>query len=200
MNLSPPLGRRERKKIQTRQALLVHARALMAERGVGATRIEDITARTDVAKGVFYNYFKSKEDLVAELVQEGMEALFVNFLLPFPDGQDMAAKVRHAARAHRRFFAAHPEHLLLFHQARGLLKTRVGCSEKLSAVFRAYLERLAAGLFSGNDTGGKALALAAVVGGALSGSISYSIAADLAMEGEVVDEILSRGVEAICKK
>lgn len=172
----------------------------MAELGVGATRVEDVTARADVAKGVFYNYFESKEELVAELVQEGVAELFANFLLPFPQDPDTVQRVRHASSAHRRFFNEHPEHLLLFHQARGLLKTRMGRSEKLANVFRTYLEHLAAGLFPKIESPAGTLHLAAVIGGAVAGYTSFLIAAGLSGAEENVDEILALGMERFFEK
>ncbi len=43
------------------------AQGLFLEQGVGATTIEQITKRADVAKGTFYLYFSSKEDVLAGL-------------------------------------------------------------------------------------------------------------------------------------
>jgi AcrR family transcriptional regulator len=61
------LSRRERKKQETRQRLLESALALFRENGYDETTVEDITERTDVAKGTFFNYFPSKEALLSEL-------------------------------------------------------------------------------------------------------------------------------------
>ena len=69
------VGRRERKKEVMRQALLAAAIALFGDRGFLNTRIEDITDRADLAKGAFYNYFDSKEALLAELIREGVKIL-----------------------------------------------------------------------------------------------------------------------------
>ncbi len=68
-------GRRERKKHLTRQALLQAAIVLFSNRGFDGTRIEDITERVDLAKGAFYNYFDSKETLLAELIIQGITIL-----------------------------------------------------------------------------------------------------------------------------
>ncbi len=65
--MSEELSRRERKKLETRQSLLAAAMALFHEKGYDATPIEEITERADVAKGTFFNYFPSKEALLAEL-------------------------------------------------------------------------------------------------------------------------------------
>jgi AcrR family transcriptional regulator len=69
------LSRRERKKQETRQALLASAQALFREKGYMATTIEEITGRADVAKGTFFNYFPSKEALLEEVSLWSIEQL-----------------------------------------------------------------------------------------------------------------------------
>jgi AcrR family transcriptional regulator len=61
------LSRRERKKLETRQALLEASLALFREKGYQATTVEEITQRADVAKGTFFNYFASKDALLDDL-------------------------------------------------------------------------------------------------------------------------------------
>lgn len=64
-----PLGRRERRKLETRAKLLAAARSLIAGQGVDATRINEITDEADVGFGSFYNYFESKDAIVAAVVE-----------------------------------------------------------------------------------------------------------------------------------
>jgi AcrR family transcriptional regulator len=69
------LSRRERKKLETHQALLEAALVLFREKGYNATTVEEITERADVAKGTFFNYFSSKETLLGELAVWRVEQL-----------------------------------------------------------------------------------------------------------------------------
>jgi AcrR family transcriptional regulator len=55
------LGRRERKKQQTREALEATAWRLFQRKGYDATTIEDITDAVDVSTRTFFRYFDSKE-------------------------------------------------------------------------------------------------------------------------------------------
>jgi AcrR family transcriptional regulator len=61
-----PLGRRERKKLATRDRIFECAVALFASRGYDATTMEDIGECADVARATVFNYFSRKEDLVDE--------------------------------------------------------------------------------------------------------------------------------------
>ena len=62
--LAGAVGRRDRKKQATRQALRNAALQLVAERGFANVTIEDITEVADVAPRTFFNYFPSKESAV----------------------------------------------------------------------------------------------------------------------------------------
>src|ERR1700722_20350499 len=63
-NVGIDLGRRDRKKNDTRRALRDAALALVAERGLAHVTIEDITEAVDIAPRTFFNYFPSKESAV----------------------------------------------------------------------------------------------------------------------------------------
>lgn len=58
------LGRRERKKLETRQALEEAALELFRTKGYDQTKIEDITETVDVSARTFFRYFDSKEAVI----------------------------------------------------------------------------------------------------------------------------------------
>src|SRR5271170_5774627 len=62
----PAGNRRERNRAQTRDRLYRAALDLFAERGFLETTVEDITESADVGKGTFFNYFPTKEHILAE--------------------------------------------------------------------------------------------------------------------------------------
>ena len=63
-------GRREEQKAQNRAKLLLAARKVFSEKGLGEATARDIVRETDLASGTFYNYFADKEDAFRALMQE----------------------------------------------------------------------------------------------------------------------------------
>ncbi|MFE1174821.1 TetR/AcrR family transcriptional regulator [Streptomyces sp. NPDC058773] len=61
---TPKLGLRERKKIQTRQAIRRAAYRLFEAQGYDATPIDQIAEAADVSPSTVFRYFPTKEDIV----------------------------------------------------------------------------------------------------------------------------------------
>lgn len=70
-----PMTRRKQQAIETKQKLLDTADALVKERGFDAVSVDDIVAACGVAKGTFYHYFESKNDLLVYLTRTPYEEL-----------------------------------------------------------------------------------------------------------------------------
>jgi AcrR family transcriptional regulator len=191
-------SRRERKKAQTRAALLRAAAALFSELGINATRVEDITNKIDLGKGAFYNYFESKDALVAELVAEGITVLERDYLARVGGQTDVRERVELVARLHWAFLDEYPHYAILFHQARGLLHFRETRVELLREVFSGYLHRLGA-IIAPPGAGAllsreELLGVSAAVAGSIEGYRSLQAAAGLTAEPELPIVALAAGI------
>jgi len=66
--LEEKMGRRERKKMQSRRAILEAAISEFSKKGYKETSVADIMSAADFGIGTFYNYFSSKEELLFSLL------------------------------------------------------------------------------------------------------------------------------------
>ena len=72
-------SRRADGKARVRAGLLAAARHLFARQGVAATTMDDIARLADVSRATAFNYFPTKQALLAALVHE-MEARFLHVI------------------------------------------------------------------------------------------------------------------------
>jgi AcrR family transcriptional regulator len=66
---------RERKKLQTRSAIIKRAVELFNTQGFYSTSIDDIADAADVSRGTFFNYFGYKEAVIVEFGRDLMVTL-----------------------------------------------------------------------------------------------------------------------------
>jgi AcrR family transcriptional regulator len=71
--LGDPTSRMDRRRAETRSRLLAAAYHLISEIGLESIVIQTLTDRADVAFGSFYNYFKSKDEIVAAVIDAAIE-------------------------------------------------------------------------------------------------------------------------------
>jgi TetR/AcrR family transcriptional regulator, cholesterol catabolism regulator len=91
-------GRRERKKLETRQRIFESGVALFATHGYDATTMEQIGERADVSRATVFNYFARKEDIVFEWFGR-MRAEFAKALAEDdPHTVDATSRLRRAFR------------------------------------------------------------------------------------------------------
>ena len=69
------MGRRERKKLQSRRTILEAAVSEFSKKGYKDTSVADIMSTADLGIGTFYNYFNSKEDLLFSLLERLSEMI-----------------------------------------------------------------------------------------------------------------------------
>lgn len=86
-----PLSHRERKKARTRASLIEVSQRLFAERGYGATTLEDICDEVDIRPQTLLRYFESKAALALAPMTDPLERL--RTFLEDPDRRHDTIKV-----------------------------------------------------------------------------------------------------------
>ncbi|MFN8150218.1 MAG: TetR/AcrR family transcriptional regulator [Solirubrobacterales bacterium] len=158
--------RGDRRREQTRARLLAAARELFAEKGVGATRLGEITERADVAAGSLYNHFADKDEIVDTLLHDISEeqGSLVDELTA--DIDDPAAVVAFAQRHFVRLALADPSF--------GALAIRLDASHRLmqQTLGPRAVRDIQAGIDAGRFAVSDPVVALQFTGGALIGTIA----------------------------
>ncbi|MET9083007.1 TetR/AcrR family transcriptional regulator [Streptomyces sp. NPDC004237] len=116
---APPGNRFERRRAETRQALVRAARRILAETGDTGASIQAIAERADVGFGSFYNHFDSKAELFEAAVVDALEEFGQAFDERLAGIDDPAELVAAGFRLSARMADSHPE-LMQVLRRRGL--------------------------------------------------------------------------------
>ena len=91
-----------------------HAAELFAERGYHPTSVSDIVESLRVGKGVFYWYFSSKEELLAEILRESHQDLRRRQQQAIGDEPNPVLRIELGIRATIEWFLEHRKYFTLF--------------------------------------------------------------------------------------
>lgn len=163
-------GLRERRHLETKQALLDAAFELFAARGFAAVTMDEIATAAGVSRSTAYRRFATKEDLVLEVPKRWLAA-FDDAIEALPADIDLAGALRSGCMAVAEFIDADKATVFaayrVLEEAPALRSTGVATS--------AWLERLTGlvgrfGRFDHRETGIDD-ELAGMIGGAYLGAI-----------------------------
>ncbi|ALL79700.1 hypothetical protein AD006_31600 (plasmid) [Pseudonocardia sp. EC080610-09] len=117
---------------QTRARLVLAAGQVLAERGYASTRIADIAARADLRAGSVYHHFRSKDELIEEVLRFGVVSAHRRVerdVAAVPPGSDPSAALTAAMSAHLQTMlgldAVARAHAHAFTQLPGPMKDRI---------------------------------------------------------------------------
>jgi AcrR family transcriptional regulator len=174
-----PGGRYERRKAQTRAQLLAAARRLFAANGTEATTIAEIAEEADIGVGSFYNHFRTKDDVLAELLES---ALSEQLFLLQQRQQQVEDPAERVSIAHRHLVGAARED-----PDWGWLLVRLEITHRSteSVMRAAALSDLQDGVAAGRFVIGEAEVALQASGGALIGVIHAVLRGELPGDAEV---------------
>jgi AcrR family transcriptional regulator len=93
MSDTSPIRRGRPRSVETEDAILSSAYRMMAEEGLAATTFEAVARESGVSKMTIYKWWPSREVLLIDAFLREAASM-----LPFPDGDDAAARIgRHAS-------------------------------------------------------------------------------------------------------
>ncbi|MFE7589538.1 TetR/AcrR family transcriptional regulator [Kitasatospora sp. NPDC057512] len=104
--MTEAIGRRERKKAQTRQSLADAALELFLERGYDQVGVKDVADAADVSVTTLFKHFTSKEALVFDQ-DDDLEAALVAAVRERPPGRSVPQALREHLLLNQTRFAIH---------------------------------------------------------------------------------------------
>ncbi|MEV6941558.1 TetR/AcrR family transcriptional regulator [Streptomyces sp. NPDC051172] len=158
---APPSNRFERRRAETRGALVRAARQILAETGDTSASIQAIAERADVGFGSFYNHFGSKAELFETAVIDAFEEFGQAFDERLTGIDDPAELLAAGFRLSARMADSHPE-LMQVLRRRGLGHIHSG-----NGLARRALRDLQVGIASGRFTPVDPVVALSALGGTL---------------------------------
>ena len=154
-------GRRERRRLELREAVLVASEAELRTRGAGGFAVERVAAAADVAVQTVYNHFGGRDGLLLALAERAVGVDRAAMSPAYDAVGSPEDRVRAAAEAYVGFGLAHPEHfrLLAFPpgpphgSAQGTVGAAKETSQRVAVAVRAQNARLAGALHDGAQEG-----------------------------------------------
>jgi AcrR family transcriptional regulator len=142
---APDPPRRARQRADRRRRLLAAGLASFADLGFGQTTVRDITGRADLGHGTFYQYFRSKEDLLLALVAECVSAIEPRLDPPGTDAAELPRGLARGILGVLTWFEEHRGVLLALREAvyldEAILTAWEPARDRLGAWVGAYLDR-----------------------------------------------------------
>ena len=148
-----PMPRRERDRLQRRTDILRAAEAVFADKGYHEASIEEIARVAEYGTGTVYLYFKDKETLYLELVEEKFRGMIQHVQGSVAAEKDPIEGIRRLIRARMEFFGENRAFFRIYMDARtevglakrgrgeGIVKLRETYIEVISGLMRAGQRR-----------------------------------------------------------
>ena len=134
------LPSRRQRHIETKQAILQAARTLILEKGAEKLSLREIARRIGYSPAGLYEYFGSKEEIVAAVAAEGFELLHAD-LTRIPTSLPPTQRLVAIGLAYVRFAQQHPEDFMLIFSrlpsGRTSLQTPAGANSPYQIVLQA---------------------------------------------------------------
>lgn len=138
------MSRRARKALAVRQALFEAGLAAFERQPIGLVSILDITEAADVAKGVFYLQFRSKDDYLLALWEEVQGRFLDAARNAVIDCRELSARIDTVTREFMSFVRREPASARFWIRMSGYFPDEIGEPGYLTRIRREYTQQLAA--------------------------------------------------------
>jgi AcrR family transcriptional regulator len=179
-------SRQDRRARKTQMKIAEAARAVISEKGLEATTVDDITERADLGRGTFYYHFANKDALVKDLIDDVMTGLIGEIKSHCDKNADLASVMNGMIQAHTNYFGERWEDFVLYYQGRADL-TLEQSYDGLESSYMNYIEtieRVVSFALKDKVPNDVLRRVAFAIGGFISGYYSFASIANSAEEVE----------------
>ena len=152
---------REKRRARTRDSILEAAMQIVMQHGVEALSMREIAERIEYSPSGLYEYFSSKEEIIAELVNEGFARLTAR-LEHGIHGETALSRLQEAGKVYMQFALQEPQVYLMMFNHKSLTPfplTEVEQNTAYSKLFQIFQDGLLSGEFrSASGAGSQELA------------------------------------------
>ena len=167
-------SRRERKKEELRETLLITALELFEEKGFTATTVEDITDHADVAPRTFFRYFATKAS-VLQLPTDTYREVFGAALAATPPGEPVLATLQRAV--HETLVLLHDHRAIILAQNRIIIEAGLDIgADEFAYLWQAFKADLTDHLALLDETDPRPVLLTGVAVGIAAGAVERWLA------------------------
>ncbi len=107
--------RREKEKAARRKTILQAALQVFGSQGYHGTRMDAIAEIAQLGKATLYYYFKSKDELLLAILEDGIREFFLLLEQAWQQVATPLEKLEQIPYVGARFFSEHPDYFKLYH-------------------------------------------------------------------------------------
>lgn len=132
-----------------RELIVATAAEMFARKGIKATTVREIADAVGVLSGSLYHYFKSKDEIVQEILVEFLEETRARYAEVLARGDDVEQTLRELVLASLRVASERPSATAIYQNQLQYLRDRPEFKEGSAEVQRVWLELIARGVAEG---------------------------------------------------
>lgn len=140
----PALGRRARKALATRNSMFAAGLVAFEHRPIAVVSVLDITEAADVAKGVFYLHFRSKDEYLIALWEHVQRIFLDNIRHELDACRTRRARLEGVARYYFTMGEKSPRECRFWLRMSSYFGDEIGQPEQLTRLRQDFLQQLAA--------------------------------------------------------
>ena len=187
-----PQGLRERKKVQTREALVNAARDLFLERGFDSVTVDEIAQVANVSRRTFFRYFPTKEAAAFPNRELWLEEF--NALTAQRAGETAYQTVRRALLSMAHAFMSHRDAMVSQHRIANAATSLIAYQRDVDRVWADVIAEALRSEHGGRESRLIAAAMMGVIRATLDEWFAQGALGDLLQMGTEALELVERGV------